>query len=327
MQFRDPDGSSCQTTTVVERVKAVEALIPSAASNSASGESIPGRTTFSVYFHPEEVAVDGPVEKLKRDQAAAMFQVNTYRPMVEQKVVDKQHSHFCEGNYIDGNWVQTDPKCEDQVQFIDSDRSLAVSDRPGRCAAAGHDGHPLTRNRDGIIRPGDSRPDERGSAAYFRLALNACTGAPKHPATFDTTLTNRPRAPHTPLLADGLPPGSRSSIRKISRSSSGGMPARTEPIAATGRHSMASNTSSGVSPANGCCPAPSSYRNAPSENTSEALVAVSPRSISGGMYSSVPESVPDMVPDAPIEFVSGRTGPPDGRGRNPGSSPRRLCAA
>jgi hypothetical protein len=118
LQSRDPDGSSCQTTTVLERVKAVEASYSYNGLELSAGENVPGRDTFSVYFRPEEVVVDGPVEKLKRDQAAAMFLVTTYRPMVEQKVVDKQHSHYCDGNYMDGNWVRTDPKCEDQVQFI-----------------------------------------------------------------------------------------------------------------------------------------------------------------------------------------------------------------
>jgi hypothetical protein len=84
----------------------------------ASGESTPGRDTFSVYFKPEEVGVDGPADKLKRDQAASYFQLSTFRPMVEQKVIDKQHSQFCEGNYVDGSWVRKDPKCQDQVQYI-----------------------------------------------------------------------------------------------------------------------------------------------------------------------------------------------------------------
>jgi hypothetical protein len=118
LQFRDPDGSSCQTTTVLERVAAIEARYSFSGLGLGTGESTPGRETFSVYFRPEEVAADGPVENLKRDQAASIFQLNTYRPMVEQKVVDKQHSHYCEGNYVDGHWVHADPKCQDQVQFI-----------------------------------------------------------------------------------------------------------------------------------------------------------------------------------------------------------------
>ena len=117
-QFRDPDGSNCQTTTVVERVKAVEATYSFNGPVIGAGESIPGRDTFSVYFRPEDLGVDGRVENLKRDQAASFFQISTFRPMVEQKVVDNQHSHFCEGNYVDGNWVRKDAKCQDQVQYI-----------------------------------------------------------------------------------------------------------------------------------------------------------------------------------------------------------------
>jgi len=117
-QFRDPDGTNCQTTAVEERVKAIEATYSFAGPVLSAGESTPGRDTFSVYFRPEEVGADGPVEKLKRDQAASFFQLSTSRPMVEQKVIDKQNSHFCEGNYVDGNWVRKDSKCQDQVQYI-----------------------------------------------------------------------------------------------------------------------------------------------------------------------------------------------------------------
>ena len=116
-QSREPDGSPCQTATVVERVQAVEATYSYNGPAVSSGEATPGRDTFSVYFRPEEVGVDGPVQKLKRDQAASFFHMSTYRAMVEQKVIDKEHSHFCEGNYVDGSWVRKDPKCQDQVQY------------------------------------------------------------------------------------------------------------------------------------------------------------------------------------------------------------------
>ena len=116
-QFREPDGSNCQAATVVERVQAVEATYSYNGPAVSSGEATPGRDTFSVYFRPDEVGVDGPVQKLKRDQAASFFQMSTYRAMVEQKVIDKEHSHFCEGNYVDGSWVRKDPKCQDQVQY------------------------------------------------------------------------------------------------------------------------------------------------------------------------------------------------------------------
>lgn len=117
MQFRDP-GTNCQATVVVEKVKALEASYSFNGREIQNGETIPGRDTFSVYFRPEEVSIDGPVDKMKRDAAASLFQVSTYRPVVEQKVIDKQHTHYCEGNYVDGNWVRTDPKCVDQVQFV-----------------------------------------------------------------------------------------------------------------------------------------------------------------------------------------------------------------
>ena len=117
-QFRDPDGTNCQTIAVVERVKALAATYSFNGPAVSSGEATPGRDTFSVYFRPEEVGVDGPVQKLKRDQAASFFQVSTSHPTVEQKVIDKQRSHFCEGNYADGSWVRKDAKCQDQVQYI-----------------------------------------------------------------------------------------------------------------------------------------------------------------------------------------------------------------
>jgi len=117
-QFRDPDGSGCQSVKVIERARAVEADYSYVGPELAAGETVPGRDTFSVYFRPEEVGVDGSVAKLKRDQAAALFQVNTFHPTVEQKVVDKQNSRYCEGNYVDGNWVQKDKTCHDQVQYI-----------------------------------------------------------------------------------------------------------------------------------------------------------------------------------------------------------------
>lgn len=118
-QFRDPDGSNCQTVTVLEKVKALEASYSYVGPELTAGETIPGRQTFSVYFRPEEfVGVDGQIGKLKRDQAATLFQVNTFRAMVEQKVVDKENSRYCEGHYVDGSWVQKDPNCHDQVQLV-----------------------------------------------------------------------------------------------------------------------------------------------------------------------------------------------------------------
>jgi hypothetical protein len=117
-QFRDPDGSNCQSVSVEERAKAVEATYSYSGALISAGESVPGRDSFFVYFRPEEIGVNGSVDKLNREQAGSLFQVSTSRPLVEQKVIDKQNSHFCEGSYVDGSWTRKDPKCQDQVQYI-----------------------------------------------------------------------------------------------------------------------------------------------------------------------------------------------------------------
>ena len=117
-QFRDPDGTNCQAITVVERVKAIEATYSYSGPVVGAGEASPGRDTFAVYFRPEDVGVDGKVDKLKRNQAASLFQVSTFRPMVEQKVIDRQHSQYCEGAFVEGSWVRKDPKCQDQLQYV-----------------------------------------------------------------------------------------------------------------------------------------------------------------------------------------------------------------
>jgi|SRR5215472_4258578 len=119
-QFRDADGSGCETVKVLERVKAVEANYSYIGPqwSTAEGEIIaPTRQTFAVYFHPEELPATKLADKLNREQAESLFAVSTSRPMVQEKVVDRQHSRYCEGNYVDGNWIQKDSGCKDQVQY------------------------------------------------------------------------------------------------------------------------------------------------------------------------------------------------------------------
>ena len=115
-QSRDGD-MTCQTVTVLERVKAVEARYSYSGPVLSTGEAVPGRDEFSVYFRPEELAAAGAVEKLNREQAGSLFEVSTSRAMVDEKVIDKAQSRFCEGNYVDGNWTKKDPNCQDQVQY------------------------------------------------------------------------------------------------------------------------------------------------------------------------------------------------------------------
>jgi hypothetical protein len=118
-KFRDPDGSNCESVKVMERVKAVEATYSFIGPQTATGEGEtgPSRQSFYVYFRPEELPVNEPVQKLNREQAGSLFDISTSRPVVQQKVIDKQNSRFCQGNYVDGSWKQSDTKCHDQVQY------------------------------------------------------------------------------------------------------------------------------------------------------------------------------------------------------------------
>jgi len=118
-QFRDPDATNCEIIKVLEHVKAIEADYSFIGPQLATQEGNFGasRQTFSVYFRPEELPVSGAVEKLNREQAGSLFEVATSRPMVQERVVDKQNSRFCEGSYVDGNWTQKDAGCKEQVQY------------------------------------------------------------------------------------------------------------------------------------------------------------------------------------------------------------------
>jgi hypothetical protein len=77
--------------------------------------------TFSVYFRTDEL--DSGLSralssgKLSRTAAAEFFRLTTSRDSVQQTVIDQAHSTFCEGNYVDGNWTHTDPKCNDNVGY------------------------------------------------------------------------------------------------------------------------------------------------------------------------------------------------------------------
>jgi hypothetical protein len=77
--------------------------------------------TFQVYFRPEELSPGLrralSIGKMKRSELATYFNVATSRPAVRAAVIDEANSSFCDGNYIDSNWIQKDPKCKDKVSF------------------------------------------------------------------------------------------------------------------------------------------------------------------------------------------------------------------
>ena len=77
--------------------------------------------TFSVYFRPDEI---GPrlremvaFGKVRRADLEEFFQLSTSRESVQQTVIDPANSSYCDGNYVDGSWIRTNPKCGDRVVY------------------------------------------------------------------------------------------------------------------------------------------------------------------------------------------------------------------
>ena len=77
--------------------------------------------TFSVYFRPEELGPAGRAVLLRRKggraEAAELFTLTTSRQPGTRRVIDEDNSTFCKGTYVDGLWVQTNPKCENNIRF------------------------------------------------------------------------------------------------------------------------------------------------------------------------------------------------------------------
>jgi hypothetical protein len=87
----------------------------------ASDEYGNRRSTFSVYFRPEELSAEELAALVRRSaprtDAAGLFKLSTSRIVEERFVIDEGNSTLCEGEYRDGSWVHTQPQCEDHVNF------------------------------------------------------------------------------------------------------------------------------------------------------------------------------------------------------------------
>lgn len=120
--WSDPGGSmDCRRTTDESLVPAYRVTYSYRGQPMASDEYGSTHFTFSVYLRPEEitprlreVVSSG---KVKRTSAAKFFAVTTWTDSVEGMVIDEANSTICDGNYWDGNWVRTTPKCEDHVAY------------------------------------------------------------------------------------------------------------------------------------------------------------------------------------------------------------------
>jgi hypothetical protein len=121
--WAEPGGSlSCPWITEESPVPAFRVTYSYRGPSTASDEI--GRSnyfTFDVYFRPDEIS-PGVLRalssgKISRSAAAEFFQVTTTRDSIQQNLVDQANSTFCEGTYVDGNWIHTNPRCEDSITY------------------------------------------------------------------------------------------------------------------------------------------------------------------------------------------------------------------
>ena len=115
----EPGGSMyCPRTSDESFVHASQVTYSFRGQPVASDEYGNPNFTFSVYFRPDEMspALRSAISsgKTKGTFAAEFFRVTTSRDSIRHVVVD---STICDGNYVDGNWTRTNPKCEDTMAY------------------------------------------------------------------------------------------------------------------------------------------------------------------------------------------------------------------
>ena len=115
----EPGGSMyCPRTSDESFVHAYQVTYSFRGQPVASDEYGNPNFTFSVYFRPDEMspALRSAISsgKTKGTFAAEFFRVTTSRDSIRHVVVD---STICDGNYVDGNWTRTNPKCEDTMAY------------------------------------------------------------------------------------------------------------------------------------------------------------------------------------------------------------------
>ena len=75
--------------------------------------------TFAIYFRPDELSPElrRALSSGKLTTAAEYFDLTTSRNSIRQLPIDQANSTLCDGNYVDGNWVHTNPKCDDRIAY------------------------------------------------------------------------------------------------------------------------------------------------------------------------------------------------------------------
>lgn len=122
LQFRDPGGSMyCPSRREESPMPAYEVTYSFEGQPLASDEYGNRKFLFKVYFHPEELpaALRNIIStgRMKRGELATYFTVTTSLLPVRTVIVDDSTSSFCRGNYVNNNWIQHDPKCQDKLNF------------------------------------------------------------------------------------------------------------------------------------------------------------------------------------------------------------------
>jgi hypothetical protein len=120
--YQEPGGSSgCTHAQTESPVTAYEVTYSYAGEPMASDEYSDRYFTLHVYFRPDELdaAVRQAASAKKQDRAdtSGYFAVSTYREPVPRVVIDESRSTFCEGSYVDGNWVHRDANCVDNISY------------------------------------------------------------------------------------------------------------------------------------------------------------------------------------------------------------------
>lgn len=121
--WAEPGGSRyCPLITEESPVPAFRVTYSYRGPSTASDEI--GRSTyftFDVYFRPDEIR-PGVLRalssgKISRSAAAEFFQLTTTGDSIQQDAVDQANSTFCDGTYVDGSWIHTNPRCEDSITY------------------------------------------------------------------------------------------------------------------------------------------------------------------------------------------------------------------
>ena len=120
--WAEPGGSMfCQRAADESPVPAYRVTYSYQGQPLASDEYGNPYFTFNVYFRPDEISprlrervASG---KIGRAELAEFFDIATSREPVQETVIDETRSTLCDGNYVDGNWIHTNPKCEDNIAY------------------------------------------------------------------------------------------------------------------------------------------------------------------------------------------------------------------